>query len=111
MRNDYLRRYSSIRSLCCIFLSCRFSKLEDENIHPEKKCVYGDINYSNSVNGIRYQLDNFCSIRDKLERINKIKSDRGNCSFFKKHMHTYTKEILLLLYSIQDDNKLKRNFF
>ncbi|SBS93026.1 PIR Superfamily Protein [Plasmodium ovale curtisi] len=26
-------------------------------------------------------------------------------------MHTYTKEILLLLYSIQDDNKLKGNFF
>ncbi|SBT00880.1 PIR Superfamily Protein [Plasmodium ovale curtisi] len=68
MRNDYLR-----------------SKLEDENIHPEKKCVYGDINYSNSVNGIRYQLDNFCSIRDKLERINKIKSDRETTKNLVQH--------------------------
>ncbi|KMZ95692.1 hypothetical protein PVMG_05836 [Plasmodium vivax Mauritania I] len=110
-KTDYLMKQSSNSNSWDSCITCIFDKLKSTGKSWGKTCTWDNNSYSKTVDGIRRNLDMICSVRDKLGGLDKIKSDRERCLAYNKYTYRYMKEILLLISSIRDDNKLNGNDF
>ncbi|CAG9484559.1 unnamed protein product [Plasmodium vivax] len=110
-KTDYLMKQSSNSNSWDSCITCIFNNLKGTVNNSGKTCTWDNNSYSKTVDGIRRYVDKICSVRDKLGGLDKIKSDRERCLAYNKYTYRYMKEILLLISSIRDDNKLNGNDF
>ncbi|KMZ77288.1 hypothetical protein PVIIG_05333 [Plasmodium vivax India VII] len=110
-RTAYLMKPSNNKFSWDNCITCIFNNLKGTVNNSGKTCTWDNNSYSKTVDGIRRNLDMICSVRDKLGGLDKIKSDRERCLAYNKYTYRYMKEILLLISSIRDDNKLNGNDF
>ncbi|SBT54957.1 PIR Superfamily Protein [Plasmodium ovale wallikeri] len=88
-----------------------WKELEKSHDDSGKKCNFDKENYPNAIVNMRRYLDDFCSIKEYLGEIEKIKLDRNKCLFYNKKMYSHIKIILRLIASISYNTNIKASYF